>query len=278
MPRESIRESIEQQAQRAIVQHAFIRWESAAVIAGTILLSFFFTHPFPWWPWWGWPALGVVAEALIVYTSLTDADTAARVVSGIFREKFDPRQVQNKQLRDKLGQALEYRERIDRAVRQQRQGALREHLADMATAIDDWISQMFRLAQRLDAYHSDGVIQRDLKAAPQEVDRLDARLRLETDFAVRQQLETTLAGKIAQQRSLEKLEDTMERAELQTDHSLSALGTVYSQLLLIGAREIDSTRTQRLREDIREQVASLQDMMDSISEVYDYRVEGVSLR
>jgi len=258
MPRESIRESIEQQAQRAIVQHAFLRWESAAVIAGTILLSFFFTRPFPWWPWWGWLALGVVAEALIVYTSLTDAETAAKVVSGIFREKFDPRQ--------------------DRAVRQQRQGALREHLADMATGIDDWISQMFRLAQRLDAYHGDGVIQRDLKAAPQEVDRLDARFRLETDPAVRKQLETTLAGKIAQQRSLEKLEDTMERAELQTDHSLSALGTVYSQLLLIGAREIDSTRTQRLREDIREQVASLQDMMDSISEVYDYRVEGVSLR
>jgi hypothetical protein len=248
------------------------------VVAGTILLSFFLPHPFPWWPWWGWLALGLIAEALIVYTSLSDTETAARVVSGIFREQFDPRQVRDRKLRDKLGQALEYRERIDRAVRQQRQTPLREHLADMAAGIDDWISQMFRLARRLDTYHEDGVIQRDLKAVPREIESLDARLRLESDPAVRKQMETTLAGKIAQRRSLDNLEDTMQRAELQADHSLSALGTVYSQILLIGAREVDSGRTQRLREDIQEQVASLQDMVDSINEVYDYRVEGVSLR
>jgi hypothetical protein len=278
MPQESIRVSIEQRAQRAIIQHAFLRWESAVLVAGTILFSFFFPHPFPWWPWWGWLALGLIAEVLIVYTSLTDAETAARVVSGIFREQFDPRLVRDRKLRDRLVQALEYRERIDRAVRQQRQGALREHLTDMAVGIDDWISQMFRLARRLDTYHEDTVIQRDLKAVPREVDSLDARLRLESDPAVRKQMETTLAGKIAQHRSLERLADTMERAELQTDHSLSALGTVYSQILLIGAREVDSGRTQRLREDIREQVASLQDMVESINEVYDYRVEGVSLR
>jgi hypothetical protein len=200
------------------------------------------------------------------------------VVAGLFREEFDPRQVRDQKLQQKLDQALEYRERIDRAVRQQRESVLRQHLADMATGIDNWISQMFRLVRRLDAYQGDTVIQRDLEAVPKEIDSLDARLRLETDSAIRKQMETTLAGKIAQHRSLDRLADTMERAELQTDHSLSALGTVYSQILLIGAREVDSGRTQRLREDIREQVASLQDMVDSINEVYDYRVEGVSLR
>jgi len=278
MSQESIRVSIEKRARRAIIQHAFLRWESGVVIAGTILLSFFFPHPFPWWPWGGWLALGLIAEVLIVYTSLTDVETAAKVVADLFREQFDPRQVRDKKLQDKLNQALEYRERIDRAVRQQRQGVLREHLADMAVGIDDWTSQMFRLARRLDAYHADAVIQRDLKAVPKEIESLDARRRLETDPDVRQQMQTTLASKIAQRRSLEKLDDTMERAELQTDHSLSALGTVYSQILLIGAREVDSGRAQRLREDIRQQVASLQDMLDSINEVYDYRVEGVRLK
>jgi len=275
MSQESIRVSIEQQARRAIIQNAFLRWESAVIVAGTILLSFFLPHPFPWWPWWGWLVLGFLAEALIVYTSLTDAETAARVVAELFREQFDPRQVQDRKLRDKLGQALEYRQRIDRAVRQQRASGLRQHLADMAAGIDDWISQMFRLARRLDAYGTDTVIQRDLKAVPKEIESLDARLRLETDPAVRKQIETTLASKIAQHHSLQKLDDTMERAELQADHSLSALGTVYSQILLIGASEVDSGRAQRLREDIRQQVASLQDLVDSINEVYDYRVEGV---
>lgn len=278
MPDDNVRNSMEQRAQRAIVQHAFLRWESALTIAGTLLLSVFFPHPFPWWPWWGWPLLGIVAEGFIVYTSLTDADTAARVVASIFREEFDPRTVSDRNLQGKLAQAVEYRERIERAVRGQRQGALREHLADMATGIDDWVSQMFRLGRRLDAFRSDPIIARDMADVPRESERLRSRLRLEGDPEVRQQMETTLAGKIAQQRSLERLDDTMERAELQMDHSLSALGTIYSQTLLIGAREVDSGRAQRLREDIREQVASLQDMVDSINEVYDYRVEGVSLK
>jgi hypothetical protein len=276
MSKDNIRVSIEQRAQRAIIQHAFLRWESALVIAGTVLLSVFFPHPFPWWPWWGWLALGLVAEGLIVYTSVTDVDTAATVVAGIFREEFDPRQMGDKALRGKLAQAVEYRERIDRAVRQQRESVLREHLTDMATGIDDWISQIFRLARRLDMYRTDDVIARDLKAVPREMESLSARLRLEGDPAVRQQMETTLASMVAQQRSLTKLDDTMERADLQMDHSLAALGTVYSQILLVGAREVDSSRTQRLREDIRQQVSSLQDMLDSISEVYDYRAGGAS--
>jgi len=278
MPQENERVSLEQRAQRAIVQHAFLRWESALVVAGTLLLSFFFAKPFAWWPWWGWPALGLIAEALIVYTSMSDPSTAAKVVGSIFREEFDPRQIGDRELRGKLSQAVEYRERIDQAVREQRQGALKEHLTEMSTGIDDWVSQMFRLARRLVAFRGDGIITRDLQEVPREVERLGARLRLETDASVRKQMEATLASKMAHRRSLSSLEDTMERADLQMDHSLAALGTVYSQVLLIGAREVDSSRTQRLREDIRQQVLSLQDMVDSINAVYNYRMEGAGQR
>ena len=105
MSKDNIRVSIEQRAQRAIIQHAFLRWESALVIAGAILLSVFLPQPFPWWPWWGWLALGLIAEGLIVYTSVADVDTAAAVVADIFREQFDPRQVGDKALRGKLTQA-----------------------------------------------------------------------------------------------------------------------------------------------------------------------------
>jgi len=46
------------------------------------------------------------------------------------------------------------------------------------------------------------------------------------------------------------------------------LGTVYSQLLLISAKDIDSGRAQRLREDIAEQVAALQSLQETLDEVY----------
>jgi hypothetical protein len=66
----------------------------------------------------------------------------------------------------------------------------------------------------------------------------------------------------------------MQRADLQLDSSLAALGTVYSQLLLVGSKEVDSDRAERLSADISNEVTSLQDVVDSINEVYDYRTLG----
>ncbi len=60
----------------------------------------------------------------------------------------------------------------------------------------------------------------------------------------------------------------MERADLQLDHSLAALGTVYSQLLLVSSKEVDSDRADRLRDDIRGEVLALQDLVESLNEVY----------
>jgi len=57
---------------KAIVAHAFFRLESALTISGTILLAFFLPRVLPWWRWWVWVILGAAAEALIVYTSITD--------------------------------------------------------------------------------------------------------------------------------------------------------------------------------------------------------------
>ncbi len=60
----------------------------------------------------------------------------------------------------------------------------------------------------------------------------------------------------------------MQRAELQLESTLSALGTVYSQTLLVGAKEIDSGRAQRLRQDIADQVQGLEDILTTMDQVY----------
>ncbi len=52
------------------------------------------------------------------------------------------------------------------------------------------------------------------------------------------------------------------------ENTLAALGTLYTQLQLIGAKDVDSGRTQRLQEDIAEQIASLQDIAEAMDEVY----------
>ncbi len=91
---------------------------------------------------------------------------------------------------------------------------------------------------------------------------------------MRQQIETTLADQRRLQENIAELDNRMQRADLQLDSSLAALGTVYSQLLLIGSKEVDSDRAERLSADISNEVVSLQDVVDSINEVYDYRTLG----
>jgi len=105
---------------------------------------------------------------------------------------------------------------------------------------------------------------------PREIKELDARRKLEANPRVLTQMETTLASKQQLQRNLEELDNRMERADLQLDHSLAALGTMYSQTLLIGSKDVDSDRADRLRGDIRDEVSALQDIVESLNEVYTY--------
>jgi len=250
---------------RAMLSYAIFRLESAVTIAMTIVLVFLLPTPFPWWRWWYWLILGGVAEALIIYTSLTDPETGAQVVAAMFREEFNPRRIRSPRFRERVEKALEYQQRIEAAVRQRR-GVLRDHLRDTTRQITDWIAAIYHLAQRLDTYTRDKIVKRDLKSLPSEIENLKKRLAVEDDEAVREQLRETVARKEQQLAYLRRLENTMEKAEFQLEATLTALGTVYSQMLLLGAKE--SPRTRRLQEDIAEQIASLQDIAEAMDEVY----------
>ena len=266
--RDIIRTELERRAWRAMVAYAVMRWESAVIIAMTIVLTFLFTHPFPWWPWWGWPALGLVAEVLIVWTSLTDLTTGQRVVAEMLREEFNPRAIRERSLREAVERALEYRIRIEQLVRNTPAGVLRERLEATTRGVQDWIGNIYRIAQRLDRYHSDEVIQRDLETVSTAIRELEVRLAQEDDPAVRAQLQEALRGREIQRQTLETLQNTMERAEAQLEATLSALATVYAQLQLIRVKRAEGSQAERVAESIRDEVAALQDLMAAMDEVY----------
>jgi hypothetical protein len=265
-------DELRSRALRAMLSHAFFRWESAVIIA-----TFFIVLPaltlllgswIPWLPWWIWLLVGAVAETAILWASLSDEATAARVVAEMFRHQFDPRTLRQTQLRDRVEKALEYRARIEEVVQRTQKGVLREHLAETARQITIWIEQVYALARRLDAYESDPVLKQDLRSVPLAIKNFNSRLDLEDDRAVQAQLRETIASKEAQWANLQRLQNTMEKAEYQLENTLAAMGTVYAQLQLMGAKDVDSGRAQRLREDIAEQVTALQDVLETMDEVY----------
>ena len=260
---------LQKQATRTMLYHALYRLESALTIALTIILIFLFPHPFEWWQWWMWLILGIVAEGLIIYTSVTDPDTGRRVVAGMLRQQFNPRALRTPQMREWVRRALEYREQIEDTIRQRRDGALKAHLRETTTRVDDWLAHIFNLAQRLDRYAQDPIVARDKRDLPREVAHIRQRLKQEDNPSVRDQMQEAIRQKQTQQANLGRLENTMERAEFRLEETLAALGTLYSQLLLLDAEAIDSGRAQRLREDITDQVAALQDTIEAMDEVYE---------
>jgi GNAT superfamily N-acetyltransferase len=274
MSEQSGRRTLEQRALTAMLTEAFFDWKSAVVVALTLLLAFFARdfELFGWqWQWWYWAAGGAAAWGALVASMLTDPAFRNKVVADMFRQNVEPTRLDNKESRARLDKALEYRRRISEAAARARDGLLREHLQETAAQIDNWIENMYNLAIKLDAYEGDDVVHRDMQSVPQAIKNLQAKLKDEDDDVVREQMRQTLQAKEQQLASLKRLENMMQKAELQMDSTITALGTVYSQLLLMGAKDIDSGRAQRLREDIKEQVSQLHDLSASVDEVYAQR-------
>jgi hypothetical protein len=269
MAKSSVKTELERRALREMLATAFFRWESAVTIALVILLAFFLPKPFPGWEWWFWLIGGALAEAAIVYTSVTDPEFGRQVVADMLRQEFDVEGLYEKKYRDYLARALEYRERIEEAIARRRKGVLRDHFQETARQIDQWIQSIYDIAHRLDQYDQNAIVQRDIKAVRKRIKELDYDLKREDNPRVQAQLQETLKAKKTQLANLEHLEDDMQRGELQLEHTLAAMGTIYSQLLRVSAKDVDSGRARRLREDVAEEVQGLQDVLDSMDEVYE---------
>jgi biopolymer transport protein ExbB/TolQ len=270
------RSELQKKARSAMLQYAFFRWESAVVLAGTILLTALWPRPFSWWPVWGWPLLGLVGLVGLVYSSLTDVETNARVLLQLFQQQYDPRKIKDQALRREVETALEYQRRIEAQARQQRPGALRERLENTANQLSDWIGNIYELALRLDDYRRNELLARERETVPREIEELAARRKLESDSALQRKLDQVLESKGKQWQTLRALDTRMKQAELQLEQSMTALATVHSQLQLIDARDVDSGRSARLEVDIREQVEQLDDLINSINEISKEMSGGIS--
>jgi hypothetical protein len=203
-----------------------------------------------------------------VIANIVSKQAGEQAASQVFREQFDINRIANQHLRTVVTQAIAYRERIDKAVEQFPSAPMQGRLQDVANQVEEWVGRIYTLARRLDAYRSDAIISADLQSVPQSIQQLQRRMAAEDDASVRREIQDTLSRRQAQLATLNSLDSTMDRAELQLENTLTALGTVYSQVLLLDARDVDSAKTQRLRDNIADQVASLQDIQSSLDEVY----------
>jgi hypothetical protein len=103
---------------------------------------------------------------------------------------------------------------------------------------------------------------------PANIVRLRSQVGAEADAEIREQMERTLAGYQAQQTMLDTLVRLMRRTRLLLDDTLVAMGTIYSQVRVIDAMDIDSARTTRIEEELDEQVKRLNDLLSALGDAY----------
>lgn len=262
-----IRSQVQKQAQSTLLQYAIFRWESAAIIALTLVLFFLVPGPLGL-PSAVWLLLGLVALAVVIYVSLTDAETNARVLLDLYQERFDVGKLSNRDLRKEVEEALEYQRRIEMQIRRQRAGVLRDRLEDTANQLTEWVGNIYQLALRLDAYLADDLLRRERAELPADLQDLRTKRQRAANPDVQRQLDQVIAAKTQQWQTLSQLDDRMQQADLQMKQSLTALATVYSQVQLIDAESIQSGRAERLQSDIQEQVVRMNELVASINEVY----------
>lgn len=264
-----MRDEMRQRAWKAILSNAFFSLESALIIALSIVLFGLGFAPFEAWQAWYWLVFGALAEALYLGVTITDPEANKKIVNQMLSERFDPGTIRNPAARDRLKRALDYHRLILEAAARF-SGPTRRSIETTADEISDWVEQIYRLAQRLDSFEENPIINRDRRMVPHDLKALRRRLERETDPAVRAELEEAIQTKETQLANLRNLENNIKRADIQLDHTLSALGTIYAQVQLIDARDVDSARTQRLQSEIREEVLSLADTIAAIDEVQSY--------
>ncbi|MCZ7547503.1 MAG: hypothetical protein M5R40_30080 [Anaerolineae bacterium] len=251
-----------------VASNAFWSWESAVIIAVTLILTALNFQPFPEWQQWFWLVGGALAELALIGVALTDPEKRSQAVEQLFREKINPGEIKNARSRERLDKALEYRALMEQLIMAQ-EGAMRLNLRQAADEMDQGVQLMYTLGRRLDAFMDNQILKRDLQTVPRTIDAMQARLRSETDPRVREEIARTLDTRRSQLANLQQVENTMKRADIQIDNMLAAIGTLYAQMQLIDVKDLDSSRAKRLRQDVSNQVLEMQDTIEAIDEVYN---------
>lgn len=265
------KKSVEEKARSAIIQNALMRWEGVLLLASGFLATFltsFYNVDFAV-PNFSWLILGIVGYLAVVFSSLSDKKNNEAIVEELLEERFVVPKIDNLQLRQKIEEGLGYRKKIEEQVKLQKDSSLKSQLQGVANQFDDWLKEIYVLADRIDEYQKQRpYLEKNYSSAKNRLDKLQKDLARTTDARVRKDLEETISNVNHQMQTIRDLDSTIKRAELRLDNTLTSMATIYPQTLLIDAKEVDNSRFRRLQKDISEEVNQLSDLLGAMDDVY----------
>jgi hypothetical protein len=173
---------------------------------------------------------------------------------------------EEEQLQRWLAQARRYQAQINQALQSTASKSPSGHGPPLAAQVNAWTETIQDLVQRLAVLRRDDFVRQELAAMPQALAALEAQLAHSSDAALCTQLEQTLANRRSQLVLLQGLETSMRQAEVQIEHTLALLSTVYSQILA-GQSVSYVADYGRFLAGVDEEVRRLQDQLEALREV-----------
>lgn len=254
-----------------LLMNSVLRWESLVTLVLTLVL-FISVGQFVLFgltiPAFIWLILGGVAEASLVMAMFTDPEETRGAFAKEFERKHKLSDIHNRVSRDRLLKAMEYRHNMLDILSKARSGAMRIRVQDTINQVNDWISAMYNLAIHIDNFGENALLNQDLRSVPAQIEKVKIRIERENNEQIQSDLMRQLELLEQQKLNLEQTRNSVKRAEIQLETTLSSLGTVYAQMSLLGTRgSLDSNRQQRLSDDIQDEVNSLQDTLEAMDEV-----------
>ncbi|MBC8099115.1 MAG: hypothetical protein H7Y11_06705 [Armatimonadetes bacterium] len=261
-------DEIRQRALGAVLRNALLSWQVGLTLVFTLVLYFAVdvSGTLPFWQDWFWLVGGAAAAVAFVLATLSDPEAAQEAVTREFEKKYDLGRIKGDVARKHVRDALEYRRNM-MVLAKRASGSLRMNLMTTVDDVSDWVGHMYDLALHIDAFEDNELVERDRKLVPQQLEKVRQRITVERDPNVKSDLERQATQLQQQLDNLNATVNSVKRAEIQLESTLASLGTMYAQMARLGTKEVDSGRAQRLRQDIQEEVAGLQDTIDAMGEV-----------
>lgn len=266
--RKRVTDDLRRRTLGVLLADAFFTWPSALVIGLTMIAFFSGLTLFEGFQSWMWLVIGAILEGIYLVATITDPTAQREAMNRLLSEKFDPRDIKNLPARQRLQKALEYKRSIDAFIAKQ-SGAMQAALQDTAREIESWIEQIYLLGKSIDNFESNAIVERDRREVPTQLRTLETRLKMETDPAVRAELQEAIQIRQRLLEDLQKIASLVKRTEIRMDNTVAQLSAVHTKLQQMAhTREMDSTRARRLAKEIHEEVQALSDIVSAMEDVY----------
>jgi hypothetical protein len=219
------------------------------IVAGLVLLIS--VNILPWW------LAGLVAVIWGMW-----------LIAGPFTESERPLPTNSElaRLQGYIDQTLAYKTQIDQVIKSSSNVHNQFYIQQLTRQLETCSQAVTELVTRLSLLRQDELIRHDLQTVPQAIAGLEERLAQTNNGRLTDQLNQLLTLRQNQYALLSQLQESIQQTEIQLEHTLTLLGTIYSQLLISQATN-DIADYGRISASIDEEMHRLGDQLDALREI-----------